>query len=654
MTGYTYSTALIAKDQDPGINFNGTLFTGLFDGNDHTVSNLTIDAYGKNNFYLGLFGRIGEPAEITSLNLKDVNVVGDLLTKYIGGLVALTSSNTTITGCTVTGVIKGYYNQTGGLVGESNGDYISSCSSDVVVSGEFDVGGLIGNNSDCIIMDCNASGQVTGENGVGGLIGRNQASVTNCHADSIVSGTPAISVSSGGLIGHCAGSNITGCYSKGSVSGNSDVGGLIGGMNVVVLTNSWSSASVSATGYGCGGLVGWSDIGYSGEPTIISYCYATGDLDGDLFVGGLAGVNWGIIDHCYATGDVTGDQYVGGFIGNDVNPGVDFPDPNNGKITNCYSTGNVEGNGMVGGFAGELASISFTAKIDQCYSTSNVTGNVEFAGGFIGNNYGLISDSYALGTVSGDELVGGFAGRNSYWTEIDKGEIERCFSSGNVTGDLDVGGFLGAAEPGTTTTDSFWDTQTSGKLTSDGGTGKTTDEMQTQSTFTNAGWDFTTPVWEICPAPIDYPHLAWETFSCQRYSGGLGLIDNPFLIASPNDLDELGKTPGHWDVHFQLIEDINLTGYTNLNKIGNSIPFTGTFDGDSHTISNFTYSEPSEAYIGLFGYVSGSDANITNLDLDNINITGLASVGALVGNLEDGSVNNCSIQNSAVTSKPVH
>jgi hypothetical protein len=51
---------------------------------------------------------------------------------------------------------------------------------------------------------------------------------------------------------------------------------------------------------------------------------------------------------------------------------------------------------------------------------------------------------------------------------------------------------------------SFWDTQTSGQSSSDGGTGKTTAEMKTQTTYTDAGWDFAT-VWEmICS---NYPTL---------------------------------------------------------------------------------------------------------------------------------------------------
>ena len=65
---------------------------------------------------------------------------------------------------------------------------------------------------------------------------------------------------------------------------------------------------------------------------------------------------------------------------------------------------------------------------------------------------------------------------------------------------------------------SFWDTQTSGMTTSEGGTGKTTAEMQTQNTFTDAGWDFvgedvngTDDIWDI--EGTNYPNLSWQFFS---------------------------------------------------------------------------------------------------------------------------------------------
>ena len=62
----------------------------------------------------------------------------------------------------------------------------------------------------------------------------------------------------------------------------------------------------------------------------------------------------------------------------------------------------------------------------------------------------------------------------------------------------------------------FWDTQTSSQIESGGGTGLTTAEMQTASTFLDAGWDFidetengTDDIWWILEGQ-NYPRLWWE------------------------------------------------------------------------------------------------------------------------------------------------
>ena len=67
-------------------------------------------------------------------------------------------------------------------------------------------------------------------------------------------------------------------------------------------------------------------------------------------------------------------------------------------------------------------------------------------------------------------------------------------------------------------TASFWDIEASGQTTSDEGMGKTTDEMQKERTFTDAGWDFvdeiengTEDIWWIDEGN-DYPRLWWEPF----------------------------------------------------------------------------------------------------------------------------------------------
>jgi len=144
-----------------------------------------------------------------------------------------------------------------------------------------------------------------------------------------------------------------------------------------------------------------------------------------------------------------------------------------------------------GGFAGQTDG---TTSIDQCYSTRTVTNtaNNDSIGGFVGYNDGAtINDCYSRSEVVGgtSDKVGGFVGQNAVGKTITD-----CYSTGAVAGDTDVGGFCGD-NYGTITT-CFWDTQTSGQAGSDGGTGKTTAQMKTEATFTDAGWDFTA-IWDI-------------------------------------------------------------------------------------------------------------------------------------------------------------
>jgi hypothetical protein len=90
-----------------------------------------------------------------------------------------------------------------------------------------------------------------------------------------------------------------------------------------------------------------------------------------------------------------------------------------------------------------------------------------------------------------------------------------CYSIGEISGNSNVGGLLGYNESGSITS-SFWDIETSGQSESDGGTGKTTAEMQDIDTFQDEGWDFvgetgngTEDIWWIDNGQ-DYPHLWWE------------------------------------------------------------------------------------------------------------------------------------------------
>lgn len=239
----------------------------------------------------------------------------------------------------------------------------------------------------------------------------------------------------------------------GSITGQHVVGALVGSYRSGDIDNCYSTAPVSGDNHTIGGL-----FGSIPEGVIVTNCYSTGDVD---------------------TRNVVSSSGIGGFAGEIK-----------GTVSNCYCTGNVTmvspNDSTNGGFTGR---VSQTAIVFQCYCTGDVTGGDNYTGGFTGDNWGSIADSYARGSVAGVNRVGGFAARNGRLAGPYTGIILTCYSTGAVSGTNNFGGLIGENELGTIT-NCFWDTQTSGQAASDGGTGKTTSQMKSKSTFTDAGWDF--------------------------------------------------------------------------------------------------------------------------------------------------------------------
>jgi len=201
MAGFTYTTALIGPDiNDSSGGFQGTAFTGIFDGNDCSISNLSIDTAGADNDFLGLFGRIEEPGQIKNLGIQDVSITGGDNSYLLGGLCGVTTG--TISKCYATGSVTG-----------GNG-----------------LGGLCGYNYDSI-LNCYSIGSVTGADDslqIGGLCGGIfSGTISNCYATGSVSGGD-YSEMVGGLCGYNSRSTISNCYEAGSASGGSNVGGLVG------------------------------------------------------------------------------------------------------------------------------------------------------------------------------------------------------------------------------------------------------------------------------------------------------------------------------------------------------------------------------------------------------------------------------------------
>jgi hypothetical protein len=670
----------LATDMDNSewSGFQGTPFTGVFDGQRHTLYHLSVNE--PNRDYIGLFGYVGAGGQILNLGVEDVYIVGR---GYIGGIVGWNEG--TIRGCHATGTVIGVGNSydVGGLCGENREGTISQCYTMATVEGYWTVGGLAGANYDGTITSCFAAGYTYGAGSTtGGLVGWNYGPIISCYSTGIIYGNEY----GGGLVGQntCEGT-IYSSYTTGTVipiSPDSVVGGLVGYSLGFILSSFWDTEISGQTGsfggegkttaemktlstytdadwdftdtwwmpndsyprlmwekgYSGGsgtaedpyristiadwqelmaGSVDWdkqfvllNDIDFGGmnltpvardtDPSaggfqgtlfsgvidgnghvlrnatlnlpdsdyvgLFGWLGSDGQIrnlgvenvntTGNTFVGSLCGVNEGMISYCYANACVTGEHSVGGLCGWN----------NTGKINYCYATGTVSGSSDVGGLCG----MSGGGTINNCYATGIVSGT-STVGGLCGDNYGTISNCYSTGTVSGNQFVGGLCGWN------DGGTISNCYAAGAVSGTGSIaGGLCGLNE--TTVSNCFWDTQTTGQSSgsrgdTDGMTGKTTAEMQTLSTFTDASWDFvgestngTNDTWRMCTNGVDYPRLSWEfakagDFDCPDgvalddllYLAARWLAATPEIIGASDansdgkvDLSDLAILAAHW------------------------------------------------------------------------------------------------------------
>jgi hypothetical protein len=397
------------------IKSSSTPFTGVFDGNNHSISNLTyretfpwpilyrsLDNMEEGDYPIilppdvniivppdtnifipfptiyggdGLFGYVdGVDAEIKNLTLIDPNIqtFGGAIGALVGHL-----HNGTIDNCIVEG---GIVRKLGGIFSFSS--YI---------------GGLVGNISDgnvshCYISNCYSINRSWGGS-AGGLTARNEAgTISNC----------------------CANNPVV-------IDGSTISGGLVT-VNFGSIVNSFVNGSKNECGLVAHNL------------GTISNCYATGNAQS----AGLVCVNEGTISDSYAEGAVNGNNYAGGLVS-----------INRGTISNCYATSAVDGNNYIGGL--------------------------------VAYNFGIISDCYVTGHVTGDVNVGALVAYD------DGGQYASCFWDSDVN--PDVNGIGNTADPNVIS--------------------ETTENMQSESTFTDAAWDFITPIWKMC-IENDYPKLWWQ------------------------------------------------------------------------------------------------------------------------------------------------
>ncbi len=299
----------------------GTPFSGAFNGQNHSITGLTINRGSAS--YVGLFGYVNGGV------IRNVQLTGGSVTgrDFVGGLAGF-MFNANVTNASASTAVTGTFNsqaKTGGLIGAATNSNItlSSASGNVTGAGAY-VGGLIGLLQNGSITQSYATGSVTGtstasdfgyigglvgangtdfgNNGgsisqsyatgavrgasgpIGGLVGRNEGAITDSYATGSVTGTSAAAINIGGFVGFNSNDGtISRAYSTGYVSGSTQQGGFIGHNNASsgTITNAYWDVQTS----------GRSQAIYSGTATGISGT-TSAQLQGALPAGFTSAV-WG-------------------------------------------------------------------------------------------------------------------------------------------------------------------------------------------------------------------------------------------------------------------------------------------------------------------------------------------------------------------------
>lgn len=408
-------------------------------------------------------------------------------------------------------------------------------------------------------------------------------------------------------------------------------------------------ASETATWYpnGSGGYYGWTPIGIDGGVHFTGLYHGNGYAIKGLYINrptqnfvGLfgkvrlvGGVNGQLIlrNIKLVDADITGYDYVGSLAG-EVRGWNDYSVLYRPHVYNCHSIANVTGNSCVGGLIAQVARSYLTFS-----SSSGIVNGTYYLGGLVGSLYDSteISKSYSTARVGFANRTGGLVGHMG-----DNARLYYCYSSGQIGGGGFSGGLVGHISDVDFTCSAdncFWDMDSSGTTTSRLGTGKTSAQMKTRSTYPASVWLFEGDV-------VEWWMLEGNTRPILR-------TEYSTRIRTPHQLQMMKIDPSAdyqiiWDIDLSAIQNPAEMWATNTNATGGFVPignldapFTGTLDGNEFVLSDLYIKRGSTDHQSLFGYCNG--AVISDLDIVDAYVMGQTFTGGLASEM----INGCSISN---------
>lgn len=499
--------------------------------------------------------------------------------------------------------------------------------------------GLFGYTSKAVIKnvtlaDCN----ITGKQYTGGIVGCALSSTTieNCHVNGNINATASDAGGHGGIVGSATATSITNCTVTGTIStsvSNDNYGGIVGAANYdVVITSCENAANISGDGQNHGGIVG-RDYNSSNK---FKYCLNTGVVNGNQYVGAIAGQNSSPrdFDHCYYSNQSTIKAF-GTSSGSNNYTGY-------GEVAYVVTTGEhiskidiAEGTVVTSAISGK----KYCTKGDWTLTLTPDQTDVTFVS--YACEGGTLSD---LTTADGTHKL----------TITDKDvTISALVSNNDAT---DVNGVTIAAIP-----DMRW-------------RGNNVSVVVPTITVTNGetplvlGTDYlvecsnNTAIGEatITIKGINsYKGTQTKTFNIVDFplqdASAANSATNPYLITTAEDLEALASivnTGSRLGGYYKQSADITLTNeHTAIGRNSSNTSFQGVYDGDNNVIKGLLINQPEATYQGLFG--RANQATITNVIIENCDITAKKYVGGICGYASKTTISNCKVSGAIKTADGV-
>ena len=637
---YKNETILLSDNIDLGgrqwipIGNSSRGFEGTFDGQNYTISNYNV----KGINHVGLFGYALNGGNIKNLKVKDANIYGnDYAAAILGrGYTDIVNCHAENVNVTVTPylVSEGNYDggaKAGAIVGQllEGGSSLTGCTArNVKVVGYRDIGAVLGmahsNNTvtDCKAYDSEVSfallgaeftydkGKTPNEN-IGEVVGRINASAT-------VTGSEWENVKTNSV--YVYGLKLTRAYENDSY-GTIYVSDKDSLFNIEKLNNDWDALFSDGKGTEYQNYT-FNNYYYDWTWKIV----LTSDIDFEnatinpINLGhrlALDGQGYTIKNAKIATDPATENE-AGLFVANKC--GI-----KNLKVDNVQVIGSLVGNSTAGVISG-----SCNSGLDNVTITNSSVYGGKYTGGVVGYGYTNITNcTLENTTVYGGYKVGSLIG----YICTETGAYRTV--SGNTVKDVTVDGIGGGVYADGkdkyvvgTLVGHF---NANGECKDNTVTGITTSATETIGLVQNG-----------------------MTVNGEKYiADGLTEAGNEYRVYNANGLKwvadnvNAGNTMSGKTV--MLMADIDLIDYDNWTTIGRnedpgvSAPFSGTFDGNGHTVSNLKIYDGTKTVdsVGFIGYAQ--NATIKGLTIKNVNIYADYFVGAVVGRLISGTISDCHV-----------